>query len=139
MKAFLLAATMLAAPVFAQSEPPASMSTNTGTPPASSTMSTGTTATDTTAPAAPDAGTMTTQTAAPSVVTGQTVDGDPIGGYQPTSAPTSGGTFQPSADPATAYPPPAPLATYPICKRGQYDGCMERSTASGARHPSQPK
>jgi hypothetical protein len=56
----------------------------------------------------------------------------PMGGYQPSTPPMSapmqpGATvqFQPSASPSQAFPPPAPLAKYPICKRGQTDGCME--------------
>lgn len=63
----------------------------------------------------------------------QTVD-DPKGGYQPTT-PLFSGTPQPgqtvifvpnSQTPTQAYPPPAPLASYPICKRGQYDNCRQR-------------
>lgn len=56
----------------------------------------------------------------------------PMGGYQPSSPPMSapmqpGATvqFQPSASPSQAFPAPAPLAKYPICKRGQTEACME--------------
>jgi hypothetical protein len=28
--------------------------------------------------------------------------------------------------PTQAFPPPAPLANYPICKKGQYDQCRQR-------------
>ncbi|NML06308.1 hypothetical protein [Sphingomonas sp. G-3-2-10] len=63
----------------------------------------------------------------------QTVD-DPKGGYQPaaplfSTPPTPGAQviFVPSTQtPAQAYPPPPPQATYPICKRGQYDNCRQR-------------
>ncbi len=63
----------------------------------------------------------------------QTVD-DPKGGYQP-ATPLFNGTPQPgqtvifvpnTQTPTEAYPPPAPLASYPICKRGQYDNCRQR-------------
>ena len=63
----------------------------------------------------------------------QTVD-DPKGGYQPATplfngTPTPGATvvFVPNTQtPTQAYPPPPPLASYPICKRGQYDNCRQR-------------
>ena len=72
---------------------------------------------------------MTTATTAPAMTT----DGDPVGGYQP-SAPAMQGAmqpgatvrFQPAMSAAQAYPAPAPLASYPICKRGQYDNCRQR-------------
>lgn len=58
---------------------------------------------------------------------------DPRGGYMP-SAPALSGTpmpgqpviFVPSASPSEAYPAPAPLSHYPICKRGQFDNCRQR-------------
>jgi hypothetical protein len=34
--------------------------------------------------------------------------------------------FQPSASPAQAFPAPAPLESYPVCKKGQYDKCRQR-------------
>ena len=63
----------------------------------------------------------------------QTVD-DPKGGYEPTQplfsgTPVPGQTvvFVPSTQtPTQAFPPPPPQATYPICKRGQYDNCRQR-------------
>lgn len=62
-----------------------------------------------------------------------TATGDPVGGYQPTApavsgAATPGGpvTFQAAAPPSQAYPAPAPLASYPICKKGQFDKCRQR-------------
>jgi hypothetical protein len=62
------------------------------------------------------------------------------GGYQP-SQPAMSGQMTPGAtvryqaaqDPATAYPAPAPKASYPICKAGQYDGCTQASDARGSR------
>lgn len=78
---------------------------------------------DTTAPAEPMATTTTT---------GQTMD-DPVGGYQPAGPALSGPAapgqtiiVQPSKTPTEAYPPPAPLQSYPICKKGQYDNCRQR-------------
>lgn len=73
-------------------------------------------ATDTTG-AAPAGGAMGTETA---------------GGYQP-SQPAISGTpqpgatvrFQPAPSPSQAFPPPAAEASYPICKKGQYDGCRQ--------------
>jgi hypothetical protein len=58
---------------------------------------------------------------------------DPVGGYQP-SQPALSGTPQPGVKPTfvqapspdQAFPPPPPLAKYPICKRGQFDKCMQR-------------
>jgi len=63
----------------------------------------------------------------------QTVD-DPKGGYAPTTplfngTPTPGATvvFVPSTQtPTEAFPPPPPLPSYPICKRGQFDNCRQR-------------
>jgi hypothetical protein len=59
--------------------------------------------------------------------------GEPKGGYQPdhpaVSGPVTPGapvTFQAAPPPDQAYPPPAPLAKYPLCKRNQYDNCMQR-------------
>ena len=58
-----------------------------------------------------------------------------LGGYAPTAplfsggTPTPGGTvvFVPNPQtPTEAFPPPPPKAEYPICKRGQFDGCRQR-------------
>jgi hypothetical protein len=64
----------------------------------------------------------------------------PAGGYQPSQPAMSGQMapgatvrYQPAQDPATAYPAPAPKASYPICKTGQYDGCTQASDARGSR------
>ncbi len=55
------------------------------------------------------------------------------GGYQPAMPPMAGpaapGTrvvFQAPPSIEQAYPAPAPLQTYPICKRGQTDKCRQR-------------
>lgn len=55
------------------------------------------------------------------------------GGYMPSTPPLSGPAtpgatvrVQPSMSPAQAFPPPAPKAEYPICKKGQTDGCRQR-------------
>jgi hypothetical protein len=57
----------------------------------------------------------------------------PRGGYMPSgpalSGPVTPGTqviVRPSMSPSEAFPPPAPLAHYPLCKRGQTDHCMQR-------------
>lgn len=55
------------------------------------------------------------------------------GGYMPSTPPLSGPVqpgatvrVQPSMSPSQAFPPPAPKASYPICKKGQTDGCRQR-------------
>ncbi len=70
--------------------------------------------------------------AAPETTTASTTE-DPVGGYQPATPPMSappapGATvvFQQAPAPEIAYPAPAPLAEYPICKKGQYDKCRQR-------------
>jgi hypothetical protein len=59
----------------------------------------------------------------------------PLGGYAPASpfgngtAPPPGAQimFVPNPQTATeAFPPPAPLDHYPLCKRGQTDQCRQR-------------
>lgn len=62
-----------------------------------------------------------------------TTTGDPVGGYQPAQPALSGPVepgarvvIQPSRSPNEAFPPPAPMAKYPPCKRGQTDHCMQR-------------
>ena len=57
----------------------------------------------------------------------------PMGGYQPAQPPMQGTaspgvapTFQAAPSPSEAYPAPQPMAKYPICKKGQYDKCMQR-------------
>lgn len=77
--------------------------------------------------------TTTTTTVTTTTGAGTVAEEDPKGGYMP-SAPALSGTptpgaqvvFVPSAPPSEAYPAPAPLAKYPICKRGQFDNCRQR-------------
>ncbi len=60
--------------------------------------------------------------------------GDPRGGYQPAAPvfntppqPGQRPVFVPNPQtPSQAFPPPPPLQHYPICKRGQFDHCMQR-------------
>lgn len=70
--------------------------------------------------------------------TGDSSMGDPAGGYQPSQPAISGAQqpgatvrFQPAQSPDQAYPAPAPMASYPVCKKGQYDNCRE--AGGGAR------
>lgn len=58
---------------------------------------------------------------------------DPVGGYQPSapplaSPPPAGAqiVFNPSPAPNVAFPPPPPMDKYPVCKKGQYDNCIQR-------------
>ncbi|WP_343525108.1 hypothetical protein [Sphingomonas sp.] len=55
------------------------------------------------------------------------------GGYQPAQppmasppAPGAPVIFKQAPSPEQAYPAPAPLKSYPICKKGQYDQCRQR-------------
>lgn len=64
---------------------------------------------------------------------GMSGSGDPAGGYQPSTPPMQGTPapgatvrFQAAPDPNTAFPPPAPMQNYPVCKKGQYDKCIQR-------------
>lgn len=60
------------------------------------------------------------------------------GGEQPAtpamSAPAAPGqpvVTMPSPSPDTALPAPAPLDHYPLCKKGQFDKCMEPGNGNG--------
>ena len=63
-------------------------------------------------------------------------DASKLGGYAPAgplfstgSTPPPGAqvVFVPSTQtPTQAFPPPAPKAVYPMCKRGQFDGYRQR-------------
>jgi hypothetical protein len=73
-----------------------------------------------------------TQTEATTTTAPDAAAAEQAGGYQPAtpamSQPATPGatvTFQPSAAPDQAFPPPAALEHYPVCKRGQTDKCME--------------
>jgi hypothetical protein len=129
MKFILLAATaLIAAPVLAQTTPaPAETQTApAGTPDQSTTPPPADASTAPTDAAAATAG----QAGTPAPMT--TGSGDPVGGYAPTGSAVSGGTpgtaptFRAAPTPAEAYPAPAPLAKYPVCKKGQFDKCMQR-------------
>lgn len=140
MKLILLAAFALATPALAQTDnsPPAQP---TAADPAQavpqSDPSTMTPQTDPSMTPQTDPS-MTPQTD-PSMTTstppssGDAAMADPAGGYQPTQ-PAMSGTMQPGAtvrfqqaqSPDQAYPAPAPMAHYPVCKKGQYDKCIER-------------
>jgi len=154
MKSILLAAAaMIATPAIAQTTTPPTDSGSTmpqdQTAPPTDSMGT-TTSSDpamSTPPTASDP-TMSSQsmpTTQSSSMPAPTTGGDgtmatPAGGYQP-SQPAMSGQMMPGAtvryqqaqDPNTAYPPPAPKASYPICKAGQFDGCMQASDARGSR------
>ncbi|MEZ0494700.1 hypothetical protein [Sphingomonas sp. IW22] len=105
------------------------------TAPAGSTMGQTPPATATPAPTAqPMQGDMSTQqqpmNGQPMTGTGAT---ETKGGYMPSTPPMSGMAqpgatvrVQPSMSPSQAFPPPAPKGEYPICKKGQTDGCRQR-------------
>ncbi|PCD03069.1 hypothetical protein COC42_01195 [Sphingomonas spermidinifaciens] len=68
-----------------------------------------------------------------STPTGATGGTETTGGYMPSTPPLSGTPtpgatvrVQPSMSPSQAFPPPAPEAEYPICKKGQTDNCRQR-------------
>ncbi|MDY0957323.1 hypothetical protein SOM26_01345 [Sphingomonas sp. CFBP8993] len=104
-----------------------------------------TTQTDTTAQAGAQTGTSTDATAQTGTSTDTATPGAmqanaaasaatmTAGGYQPAqppmAAPPAPGAqivFQQAPSPSQAYPAPAPLKSYPICKKGQYDQCRQR-------------
>ncbi|WP_374944837.1 hypothetical protein [Sphingomonas sp.] len=146
MKLILLAATaMLAVPALAQTTPSTDAGTMQSAPPAAGTPMTADPAqtadpamqapatpapsTDGTSGMAPQGQPMPMQSSGSMPADGTT----PMGGYQPSGAPMTGTmtpgmrpTFQAAQSPSEAYPAPAPMAKYPICKKGQYDKCMQR-------------
>ncbi|MFT3977340.1 MAG: hypothetical protein QM688_09540 [Sphingomonas bacterium] len=68
------------------------------------------------------------------------------GGYQPngpalqgTPEPGSPVIFKQAPDPNTAFPPPAPKADYPVCKKGQFDGCVQAGTGDGNVNRAAPR
>ena len=150
MKLILLAATaLIATPLAAQTSGSTGTSSPTSdsgqatapmqTPPTDSTMPA---QTDPAAPAptdpamsapAPTDPSMASQPMAPMASTTTPEAAATAGGYQP-SAPALQGTagtgapvvFRAAPSPTEAFPPPAPKASYPICKKGQYDGCKQR-------------
>lgn len=141
MKLILLAAAaVIATPTFAQqsgstgTSSPTTSGAQSAVPPTQTTPGSGG---DMGAPApAPQSSDQMQMPSAPTAATG----GDPVGGYQP-SAPAMSGPMQPGAtvtfqaapSPDQAYPAPAPLAKYPVCKAGQFDKCIQASDARGSR------
>lgn len=150
MKLILLAAAaIIATPALAQSSgstgtssPTSNGGQGTAATPAVQNNPQGTTPSDpstmTPAPSSqsmPDQSTPSQSMPSPSMPT-QPSGSTPAGGYAPSTMPTGaqpGGTvrFQQAPSPDQAYPAPAPLASYPICKPGQFDQCMQ---ASGSTH-----
>lgn len=69
--------------------------------------------------------------AVPAVAQDKPVDVTPPqpAGYQPAPQPPAppGAVYVQAPSPDVAYPPPAPLADYPFCKRGQFDKCKQRN------------
>lgn len=153
----LAAAAFIATPIIAQSTPAANMpstqttpSTTDSTAPADGTMQNAPQTTPApmdpsmqSAPAAPanqsmQSGAMTTGSGA--MASGDSSMSDPAGGYQP-SRPAISGTAQPgqpvqfqaAQSPDQAYPAPAPMASYPVCKKGQYDNCREGGSGTSGR------
>ena len=105
---FLAATALMAMPAMAQTAPQTDTTAQVG-------ASTDTMTGDTQANAAASAATMT------------------AGGYQPAQPPMASPpppgapvVFQQAPSPSQAYPAPAPLKSYPICKKGQYDQCRQR-------------
>ena len=116
MKILMLAAFALAAPAMAQ---------ETAMPAPAPTMPEP--APTEAAPADPAA--PTAQAGTGTMPSGET----PVGGYGPTvtnTPVTPGATvrFQAAPSPDQAYPAPAPMDKYPVCKKGQYDNCVERNS-----------
>jgi hypothetical protein len=71
--------------------------------------------------------------AAPAPTAPDAMAEDPRGGYLPATPALSGPmtpgakvVFRAAPSPAEAYPAPAPLKKYPVCKKGQTDKCMQR-------------
>ncbi|MCT8000262.1 hypothetical protein NZL82_00040 [Sphingomonas sanguinis] len=108
---FLAATALMAMPAVAQTTPQTDTTTQAGVQAGASTDTSGSMQ----ANAAASAATMT------------------AGGYQPAQppmasppAPGAPVVFQQAPSPSQAYPAPAPLKSYPICKKGQFDQCRQR-------------
>ena len=107
MKSFLLAAAaLIAAPALAQNQP---------------------------APASEQATIAAEETPRPTAPGFEEEGGPAMGGYEPaepalkgTPQPGSRVVFQPAPPPSVAFPPPPPMKSYPPCKKGQYNNCMQR-------------
>lgn len=144
--ALLAAVAMIAAPALAQTsgtmsgtDPSVPQSTAPGSPPSAPASDTMTNSTSAPAPTMGTSG--DTGSTSGTMSTGSTSGGmsgmssqqpssgmaDPAGGYAPSSN-TMG-----SMTPSQAFPAPAPMANYPVCKPGQYDDCMQASGGSSHR------
>ena len=139
MKLILLAAAaIVATPALAQTTP-TDPATNA---PASGGMQSMPSSPDTaTAPAPTTTDTMPAQSMpAQSGAAMSNQAGDPVGGYQPSAPPMSGPMqpgatvrFQQAPTPDQAYPAPAAMAHYPVCKPGQFDKCMQGPGSTHSR------
>lgn len=116
---FLVATALMAAPAMAQQ-------TQTDTTAQAGMQAGASTQTDTTTTQTDTSGSMQANAAA-------TAGTMTAGGYQPAqppmAAPPQPGApivFKQAPSPEQAYPAPAPLKSYPICKKGQYDQCRQR-------------
>ncbi len=122
---FLAATALMATPALAQTPTQTDTTAQAG-------AQTGTT--DTTAQAGMQTGTSTdTTTGSMRANAAATAGTMTAGGYQPAQppmaaqpAPGAQVVFQQAPSPSQAYPAPAPLKSYPICKKGQYDQCRQR-------------
>ncbi|WP_298092271.1 hypothetical protein [uncultured Sphingomonas sp.] len=125
MKLILLAATaMFATPVIAQDTAPQTQTEAAADPAAAADPTAPEPAADPMQSAPPAAQTMGPQT------TGGTAT---AGGYAPqggamqgTPQPGAQVVFRAAPSPSEAFPPPAAKDSYPVCKKGQYDGCRQR-------------
>jgi hypothetical protein len=127
---FAVALATIALPVYAQDQaaPPASppAATTNGIP--NTTLSTSTT--PSTGPRAQE-GNLPSNNAAAAAGGGQQPAEPPM---STPPAPGQPVVAMASPSPDTALPAPAPLAHYPICKRGQFDKCMEPGNGGGTAH-----
>ncbi|WP_298669652.1 hypothetical protein [uncultured Sphingomonas sp.] len=69
-----------------------------------------------------------------------------LGGLEPstpalqgTPAPGSPVIFKQAPAPDVAFPPPAAQASYPICKKGQFDKCQQAGTGDGHVDKAAPR
>lgn len=133
MKLFLLAAAaVIAMPATAQMQP--------GTQSGTSTPDSATPATPADAANPPGTTTQDAMPAQSSETMPNRPAGDPVGGYQPAGSPMTGTmtpgvspVFRAAPSPSEAYPAPAPLASYPVCRPGQFDKCMNGTRSTHSR------
>lgn len=136
--ALLAAAAVIATPVLAQDTPGAAPTDQTA--PAGDPSRGDPSQGDPTMQTTSAGGTQTTADTSGGAMSGGMADAptdataaDATGGYQPSGPATSGPVqpgaqvvFQQAPSPSQAFPPPPPMKSYPICKKGQYDNCMQR-------------